>query len=276
MSQECTDGNNRPNRLILVFPNADARSVNSRKAEIIEGVDGALMEGVLFNSPERVQAALNQGANPMVMKAWPLQTATEAGNMELLCLLLPLTDVAATGHRALFYAAEFARYPEVISLLAARADQGTLDLALCLTAASASALPCAAALVDAGADPKAYASRALANALVHGRSSVAAMLFPMSDPRSWGEGDMTIDYGHPWGALRLVATQGSVEGLARVLRMASPPMEVLRGILSASDSDGASEEARHAIMEHISAREAELLLDSLAGPRVDRPPARRV
>lgn len=274
MSEHLTD-DSYPASIITTFIDSDPRSLRNRRAQIVDGVDGLLMEGVLSDDLERVKEALARGADPMVREAWPLQTATEANNMRMLRLLLPLTDVAATGHRAFLYAATFGRYPAVLSLLATRADQASLDLALCSAVVSTS-LRCCAALIEAGANPKAHASRALALALLHGSRSVAEMLFPLSDPRSWMEGDMTIDSGHPWGALRLVATQAPAEFLERVLGVAVPPMEVLRGILSSHDPDGASEEARHVIMAHISLREAELLQDSVDGGHGHRPPARRV
>lgn len=274
MSEHLTDYA-YPATIITTFIDSDARSFKNRSAQIVDGIDGALMEAVLSNHIEGAQAAIAQGAGPMVKEAWPLQIATEATNMRMLRLLLPLTDVAATGHRDFLYAATFGRYPAVLSLLATRADQASLDLALCLPVASRS-LRCSTALVEAGADPKAHASRALALALSHGRRNLAEMLFPLSDPRSWMEGDLTIDSGHPWGALRLVATEAPPDLAARVLDMAFPPLEVLRGILSSSDPDGASEEARHVIMAHISLREAQLLQDSVAGSHGHRPPARRV
>lgn len=260
--------------IITTFINSDSRSFQNRSTQIVEGVDGLLMGGVLSNDLEQVKAALSQGADPMVKEAWPLQTATEANNMRMLRLLLPLTDVAATGHRAFRYAATFGRYPAVLSLLATRADQASLDLALC-SAVVSNSLRCCTALIEAGANPKAHASRALALALLDGSSSVAEMLFPLSDPRSWVEGDMTIDSGHPWGMLRLVATQAPVDFLERVLSVVVPPMEVLRGILSSREPDVASEEARHIIMAHISIREAEILQHSVEG-HGHRPPARRV
>ena len=228
MSDHLTEGSERRNpstprdSALAIAPNLHAEIFDNE-------VDALLMSGVALNEPERVKLALSQGADPMRGRGRALSLAAFAGNMELLKILLPLTDVASTGHSDFISAVSWSEDVEVVSLLATRADQRVLDEALCSACSATSSRPprFISALIDAGANPKAHASRALALSLICRRDDLSKILFPLSDPTSWREGDMTLGDGHPWGALRDVAIGASTEGLAAALKMASPPSNYL-------------------------------------------------
>jgi hypothetical protein len=92
----------------------------------IEGLESKIMNAVIHGDLDAVRQCVEAGCDPNFAEGWPLHSATEAGRLDILAYLLPLTDVEATGHKALYHASRVGESPGAVELLATRADAATL------------------------------------------------------------------------------------------------------------------------------------------------------
>jgi ankyrin repeat protein len=133
-----------------------------------------------INDVNVIKRLIEEGANPKVLNSFAFRWAAERGYINIVKLLLPISDPTAENSYALQWAAKNKHLEIVKLLLEAGADPKAEDSCALLWAAGEGHLEIVKLLLEAGADPKAGNSHAVRWAARCDQIEIVKLLLPVS------------------------------------------------------------------------------------------------